>query len=122
MPKQACILAFFTFSLLFSIQIKAQTYSIAVEKAKTVQSLAAALRSQSLDSACTFVGYTLVVMPQKGNPYKVESMGKGIASADLKYHLPQLQTGDVMQFSRLLIQCGSEKIIPELRNITLTLK
>jgi hypothetical protein len=121
MIKQACILALFTFSLLFSKQLKAQTYNIAVEKAKTVQSLAATLRSQPLDSICTFVGYTLIVMPQKGNPYQVQSMGKGVAAADLKYHLPQLQAGDVMQFSRLLIQCGTEKMIPELRNITLNL-
>jgi hypothetical protein len=123
MIKQAYNLAFFIFFLSISTHLKAQTYNIAVDKVKTVKGLAAALRSQFIDSACAFVGYTLLVMPKNGNvPFEIKSMGRGVAENDLKKILGPLQAGDTMYFSNLLIKCGSEKAIPEIKSLTLNLK
>ena len=122
MPKLLSNFSFFTFFLLFSIQLKAQTYNVPVDEVKTVRGLTAVLKNNPADSACTLMGYNLLVIPITGNPYQIKSMGKGDGVASLKAKLSQLQTGDFMQVSNVLIQCRNEKVIREMRSVSFNLR
>jgi hypothetical protein len=117
-----CKQVFYSLFLLFSIQLKAQTYNIELEKVKTVRGLTAILRNNLADSVCTLVGYNLLVMPVQGNPYQIKTIGKGIAAANLKDKLTQLEVGDIMQFTNVFIQCGSENTTREIVKVTLILR
>jgi hypothetical protein len=121
MIKKAYLLPFFALFGLFSSQLKAQLYNVDVEKVKTVRGLTAVLRNNPADSACTIMGFNLFVLPTKGDPYQAKALGKGCAG-DMKAHLEQLQVGDRMQFSNVLIQCKNEPAAHEITSISLSLK
>ena len=122
MSKSRILVCIFSLISCFSFQLKAQKGELPIQSVNTVPLLFAALKNNASDSACYIICYNLLVIPKKGDPYAIQSMGVGQGVGDLKTKLAILQAGDVMNFTNVMVQCPNEKGAKTLENRTFILK
>lgn len=96
------ILAFFISTCSWS-----QSKAVNLNQINSVSGVIEILKESALDTNCSIKGFSLMVYPKKGDVYRVESTGKK-AAAELKKIVENLQTGDVLVFQNVLMQCNNQ--------------
>ena len=120
MTKRNFFVPFFILLFGFSFQLKAQARAVALKNANTVNGLMTILNTA--DTTATVISFNLVVIPNVGDAYQIQAAGKGSSWAALQPKLKQLQAGDKMSFTDILIKSSTDKFARNIGNQILVLQ